>query len=116
MQESAALNNSAQDHANDMAATKQRGHKGSGKPKITEDGSTYQTRIEKYAKWGGAIFESMCYGNVEEEKYILDLIVDDGIEWRSHRKAIFGEHFVHIGVGVADHPVEGRVVVIDYGA
>ena len=47
---------------------------------VIKDGSTYQTRIEKYAKWGGAIFESMCYGNVEEEKYILDLIVDDGIE------------------------------------
>ena len=83
---------------------------------INKDGSTYQTRIEKYAKWGGAIFESMCYGNVEEEKYIVDLIVDDGIERRSHRKAIFGEQFVHIGVGFADHPVEGKVIVIDYGA
>lgn len=30
MQETPVLNNSAQDHANDMAATKQRGHKGTG--------------------------------------------------------------------------------------
>jgi len=64
------------------------------------DGSTYQTWIERYAKWGGAIFESICYGNVEESKCMIDLIVDDGIERRSHRKAIFADHFVHIGVGI----------------
>ena len=58
----------------------------------------------------------MAYGNVEEEKYMVDLIVDDGIERRSHSKAIFGEHFVHIGVGVQDHKTLGKVIVIDYGA
>lgn len=58
----------------------------------------------------------MAYGNFDDEKYMVDLIVDDGIERRSHRKAIFGDHFVHIGVGIASHETEGTVIVIDYGA
>lgn len=47
---------------------------------------------------------------------MVDLLVDDGIAKRSHRQAIFKDHFVEIGVGVAEHPSEGKVCVIDYGA
>lgn len=66
--------------------------------------------------WGGALFESVCYGNTEEEKALLDLVVDDGLDKRSHRKALFADHFVCIGIGISMHETEGRVIVIDYAA
>ena len=82
MVDTKALENASLDHANDLADKKIRGHQGS-------DGSTFQTRIEKYAKWGGAIFEAISYGPKTAEKVLVDFIVDVGLPKRSHRAAIF---------------------------
>ena len=76
----------------------------------------FQHRIEKYCQWGGSIYESISYGDGEEEKAMVDWLVDDGIAKRSHRKAIFNPGYVCIGVGVSDHTEHGRVYVVDYGA
>ena len=72
-----ALMAAAQQHADDLAKSNARGHKGS-------DGSTFQTRIETHCKWGGAIYESIAYGGTEPEKLLCDLLADDGIAKRSH--------------------------------
>jgi hypothetical protein len=37
---------------------------------------------------------------------MIDLIVDDGIEKRTHRKVLFADHMVCIGVGIEAHPTE----------
>ena len=47
---------------------------------------------------------------------MVDLLVDDGISKRSHRKAIFQPNYIHIGVGVDSHTEHGGVIVVDYGA
>jgi hypothetical protein len=48
------LKQAALDHYLDIAKNGITLHKGS-------DGSTYKDRIEKYAMWGGAIYETMEY-------------------------------------------------------
>ena len=87
------------------------GHAGSDK-------STYGQRIERYCKWGGAIYESIDYSSPElsGEIIVAKLIVDDGIKSRNHRKVIFQNIYEHIGIAEAEHTEYGRVVVIDYGA
>ena len=77
IKQNAALMASAQQHADDLAKSDKRGHGGS-------DGSTFQSRIETHCKWGGAIYESIAYGGTEPEKWLVDLLVDDGITKRSH--------------------------------
>lgn len=105
------LQKSAQDHASDIGSNGKTGHTGT-------DNSTYGQRIERYCKWGGAIFESIDYSRPEVtgDRIVAKLLADDGIKSKNHRKAIFQEAYKHIGIAEAEHTELGRVVVIDYGA
>lgn len=49
------LEKAAQDHLDDIGPKGILSHTGSDK-------SNYKTRIEKYCKWGGSIFEAISYG------------------------------------------------------
>jgi len=102
---------SSHDHADDLGSKGKTGHTGSDK-------SNYGQRIERYCKWGGAIYESIDYSQPEVtgEQIVAKLIVDDGIKSRNHRSAIFQSSYKHIGISAAEHTTMGRVVVIDYGA
>tara|TARA_B110000285_G_C14859139_1_gene483687 strand:+ start:464 stop:655 length:192 start_codon:yes stop_codon:yes gene_type:complete len=58
----------------------------------SSDGKTqYQHRIERYAKWGGSIFEAIQYGpkRLTAKDIVLGFVIDDGFETRVHRKNIF---------------------------
>jgi len=105
------LQKSAADHANDIGPKGLTGHTGSDK-------SNYGQRIERYCKWGGAIYESIDYSQneVTGEHIVAKLIVDDGVKSRNHRNAIFQATYKHIGIASSDHTKLGRVTVIDYGA
>lgn len=105
------LEKSASDHANDMGPNGKTGHTGS-------DGSTYGKRIERYCKWGGAIYESIDYSRPETtgDIVVAKLIVDDGVVSRNHRKTIFQDIYKHIGIATTEHKTHGRIIVIDYGA
>lgn len=54
IKQSSALEKAAIDHLVDISEHGLRSHTGS-------DGSNYKTRIEKYALWGGGIFETILY-------------------------------------------------------
>ena len=105
------LQQSANDHATDIGSKGMTGHTGSDK-------SNYGQRIERYWKWGGAIYESIDYSkdNISGDHVVAKLIVDDGIKSRNHRNTIFNNVYKHIGVAWSDHTTMGRVIVIDYGA
>lgn len=105
------LEQAAGDHAEDIGSRGLTGHTGSDK-------STYNQRIERYCKWGGAIYESIDYSKPEipGEQVVAKLIVDDGVKARSHRNCIFNSAYKHVGISAAEHTKMGRVIVIDYGA
>lgn len=105
------LQQSASDHADDLGPKGLTGHTGSDK-------STYGQRIERYCKWGGAIYESIDYSKHEMngDHIVAKLIVDDGVKSRNHRNVIFQPAYKHIGIASCDHIKLGRITVIDYGA
>lgn len=43
-----------------------------------------------------------------------ELLVDDGLKHRGHRKTIFSKDLLYVGIGVAYHSKHGCVVVFDY--
>ena len=45
---------------------------------------------------------------------IAQLVVDDGVSSRGHRKNVFGADFSYVGIGVADHKVYEKTIVFDY--
>jgi len=79
------LQSAAADHYTDIAKAGLTSHKSS-------DGkTTYKERIERYAVWGGSIFEAILYGpeKPNPRDVVLAWVIDDGFPERTHRKNLF---------------------------
>ena len=44
----------------------------------------------------------------------MQLLVDDGVPSRGHRKNIFNSEFNYVGIAVAGHPQYGKCCILDY--
>jgi len=94
------LEKAAVDHYKDMAKSGIISHKSS-------DGkTTYKERIEKYAAWGGSIFEAILYGpsKPSPRDVALAWVIDDGFKERTHRKSIFNSALSEVSIVAGPHP------------
>ncbi len=96
----------AADHA---AAQGRRGSVGH----ISADGMTPGQRV---ARRGGGIYvsETIAYGFADPVAIVRQLIVDDGVADRGHRKVIFDPRLRYAGAGCGPHPVYTSMCVIDF--
>ena len=101
------LSLAAQEHSSTQGETDQTGHTG-------VDGSSPFTRIEKYGTFRTA-GENIAYGSKSGRDIVVDLLIDDGVPGRGHRKNIMNKEFASSGVGYSKkHKVYGSVCVITY--
>jgi uncharacterized protein YkwD len=105
--ESPVLDASAAAHAEDQGARGLVGHYGS-------DGSSPSDRIQAYGTWGGMVAENIAYGITIADVVVEQLIVDDNVPDRGHRKNIFMPQLRFAGVGCGPHRVYGGMCVIDF--
>jgi uncharacterized protein YkwD len=77
-------------------------------------GNGPRERIEKQGRWERSMAENIGYGPTEARDMVLQLIVDDGVPGRGHRKNIFSSSFTTAGVACGPHPGFGSVCVIDF--
>lgn len=73
-----------------------------------------QERIERYGKWERQIAENIGYGPEDFRSMVMQLIVDDGVPNRGHRKNTFNSTFSAAGVACGPHPRFGNMCVIDF--
>mmetsp|Transcript_40105 Transcript_40105/g.45825 ORF Transcript_40105/g.45825 Transcript_40105/m.45825 type:complete len:418 (+) Transcript_40105:24-1277(+) len=97
----------AQDHALDIGGTGKCGHEGA-------TGSNPHERMTKYGRIQGYSSENIGFGERTGFGVLTQLIVDDGVPSRGHRKNVFNEHLTMTGVGVASHKKYGSCVVLSY--
>jgi uncharacterized protein YkwD len=71
-------------------------------------------RIERHGKWQGTIGENIFYGPGDARQVVMNLIIDDGVPDRGHRKNIFSRAFARAGAACEPHPGFGTVCVIDF--
>lgn len=103
------LARAARDHADDQGPRGGTGHTGS-------DGSTMAERISRYGTWDIAVAENIAYGSSTARDVVVDLLVDDGVAGRGHRRNILNPGSRFMGVGCARHTEYRVVCVIDYAA
>jgi len=97
----------ARDLALDQARTGAVGHTGS-------DGSSPANRLARHGTWSASYNENVDYGRFATGRdVVIDLLIDDGVADRGHRRNIFDPTARVVGVACAPHPKYGSVCVID---
>lgn len=101
------LAKAARDLAKEQEKTGETGHVG-------KKSGDVRTRIERHGRWETTIGENIAYGPNEARMVVMQLIIDDGVKSRGHRKNIFNPAFAVAGVACGPHPTLRIVCVIDY--
>lgn len=104
---SPALSEAARDLANYQSATGALGHTGA-------NGSTPSARGSAHGRWAGTYDENVSYGQFSSGRdVVIDLLIDDGVPDRGHRRNIYDPKVHVAGIACAPHPKYGSVCVID---
>jgi len=90
------LSQAAKDHVADTGPKGITGHNGS-------NGSSMTDRINRHGKWGSGASENISYGHNAAREIVLQLLIDDGVETRGHRKNIMNGASKCVGVAVGTH-------------
>lgn len=92
-----------------QAKSKETGH-GSGRMSMSR-------RIQRNGQWTIAIGEAISYGPYTADRgrdVIAQLIVDDGVPSRGHRKTLYDNDYRLAGVSCGPHPTFEMACVIDF--
>lgn len=106
LRDNPGLARAAADHAREQGQTGEVAHVGA-------DGSSPSDRMRRYGRWS-ATGEAIAYGPDRAEDVILQLIVDDGVPDRGHRRILFNPAYTLVGAACAPHPVWRTACVLDF--
>ncbi|MCI0512443.1 tetratricopeptide repeat protein [candidate division KSB1 bacterium] len=101
------LSRAAKDHVTGQGPTGDTGHDG-------VDGSRMSERIARYGNWGGGCAENISYGHNDARRIVLQLIIDDGVASRGHRKNLLNASYRFVGVACGAHARYGYMCVQDF--
>ena len=102
------LSKTALSHATDLGEKGLMGHDSS-------NGDSFATRIRRAYK-GNKIAENCAYSSENDAlSFVMQLLVDDGVQSLGHRKNILNKDYNAMGVSVHRHTKYGFTLVQDFG-
>jgi uncharacterized protein YkwD len=101
---SEALCSAARDHVEDVGSKGISGHNGT-------DGSNPSARAKRYGLYGCG--ENISYGWPGAKDILIQLLVDDGVPGRGHRRNCFDTRYTIVGVAVGYHARHDAMCVMD---
>jgi len=78
------------------------------------DGSGPAGRLDRLGRWQSLVAENISTGEDDPRMVVIQLLVDDGVPSRGHRRNLFNPDLHQAGAGAAAHSQYGTVCVIDY--
>lgn len=103
---SAGMSAGAADHVRDQGPRGGLGHDG-------RDRSTPASRISRYGRWFGLVSENIQYGRASTgQDVIADLLIDDGVADRGHRRNALDPNVHVVGVSCGRHATYEQMCVI----
>ncbi len=100
------LSRAAREHVRDQGRTHQTGHGGT-------TGSTLQQRLLKQGLPLSTFGEIINYGAETPRMTVLQLLIDDGVANRGHRRLIFNPDFHAAGAATGPHQEYEAMTVVD---
>ncbi len=104
---SPALWRMAKEHADTQGPTGKTGHD-------RTDGRTFQNALGDYCSSFISAGENISYGYNTARDIVIQLLVDDGVTTRGHRKNILNSGYTQAGAAVSTHSVYRHMCVIDF--
>ena len=101
------LATAASDHARDIGPKGLVSHEGSGGT------TTLEQRIARYATQYNYLGENISFGPEQPRDVVLDLLIDDNVPGRGHRKLLLDPKFRHVGIACGNHAIYRTMCVID---
>ena len=77
-------------------------------------GGSMSQRINAEGKWSGGAGENLAYGDKDGKHSLIQLMVDDGVASRGHRKNLFNSGFRVIGIAIGKHKQYGYMTCNDF--
>ncbi|MBJ6725006.1 CAP domain-containing protein [Geomonas sp. Red875] len=71
-------------------------------------------RVERHGVWESRLGENVGYGPRTARMMVMQLIIDDGIAGRGHRKNIFNPSFRVAGAACGTHPTYELMCAMDF--
>jgi uncharacterized protein YkwD len=106
---SLGMSRAAKDHVNDQGPKGGIGHNSS-------NGNSPWDRLNRYGKWERDAGENISYGASTGRDIVVQLLIDDGVPSRGHRKNNLGKDFAFVGVAAGTHKNYGMMAVLDFAA
>lgn len=88
------MSDAAQIHVDDMKDGT--GHTGT-------DGSSPGDRVNRFGQWETTVGENISYGKEDPKEIVAQLMIDDGVANRGHRKNILNPAFHVVGIATGPH-------------
>jgi len=104
---SPGLAKAAADLVREQSSTGDTGHDG-------ESSGDLRERIERHGTWTGGIAENIGYGPDTARLMVMELIIDDGVQDRGHRKNIFNSSYRTAGAACGPHPRYRNMCVMEF--
>jgi len=109
LRSSPGLSHAARDHVRDQGPIGSLSHRGT-------DSSTPAIRMNRYGRWDVASGESITLGSNPARDVVLQLLIDDGVRDRGHRKTLLDRHYAVAGAACGPHREFQQICVIDFAA
>jgi len=104
---SPGLARAAADLVRDQAGSGATGHNGANSGDLRQ-------RIERHGTWKSGIAENIGYGPDTARLMVMELIIDDGVPDRGHRRNIFNATFTTAGAACGAHAVYRKMCVMEF--